>query len=73
LLKLGHVVSPTAIRNLLRRNGVPTSPHRSKLSWRKFLRAQATAIVAADYFTVETWNLKRVYVLFFIELGRRRT
>ena len=72
LLKLGHVVSPTAIRNLLRRNGVPTSPHRSKLSWRRFLRAQASAIVAADYFTVETWNLKQLHVLFFIELGRRR-
>jgi transposase InsO family protein len=72
LLKLGHGISPTAIRNLLRRHGVPTSPHRSKLSWRQFLRAQASAIVAADYFTVETWNLKRLYVLFFIELGRRR-
>jgi len=73
LLKLGHVVSPTAIRNLLRRHGVPTSPHRSKLSWREFLRAQASAIVAADYFTLETWNLKRLHVLFFMELGRRRT
>jgi len=28
--------------------------------------------VAADYFTVETWNLKQLHVLFFIELGRRR-
>jgi transposase InsO family protein len=72
LLKLGYAVSPTAIHNLLRRNGIPTSPHRSKLSWRQFLRAQASAIVAADYFTVETWNLKRLYVLFFIQLGRRR-
>lgn len=72
LLKLGHVISPTAIRNLLRRYRVPTSPQRSKLSWRRFLRAQASAIVAADYFTVEIWNLKRLYVLFFMELGRRR-
>ncbi len=72
LLKVGYAVSPTAIRNLLRRNGIPTSPHRSKLSWRQFLRAQASGIVAADYFTVETWNLKRLYVLFFIQLGRRR-
>ena len=72
LLKLGYVVSATAIRNLLRRHGVPTSPRRSKLSWRQFLRAQASAIVATDYFTVETWNLKRLYVLFFMELRRRR-
>lgn len=72
LLKLGYVVSSTAIRNLLRKHGIPSSPHRSRLSWRQFLRAQASAIVAADYFTVETWNLKRLHVLFFIELGRRR-
>jgi hypothetical protein len=72
LLKLGYAVSPTAIRNLLRRTGLPTAPRRSKLTWRQFLRAQAASIVAADYFTVETWNLKRLYVLFFMELGRRR-
>ncbi len=72
LMKLGYMISPTAIRNLLRRQGIPTSPQRSKLSWRQFLRAQASAIVAADYFTVEIWNLKRFYVLFFMQLGHRR-
>ena len=72
LIKLGYLISATAIRNLLRRQGIPTSPYRSKLSWREFLRTQASAIVAADYFTVETWNLKRLHVLFFMELGRRR-
>lgn len=72
LLKLGYAVSPTSIRNLLRRHGLSASPHRSRLSWRQFLRAQAASIVAADYFTVETWNLKRLHVLFFMELGRRR-
>jgi len=72
LLKLGYAASPTAIRNLLRRHGIPVSPHRSRLSWRQFLRAQAASIVAADYFTVETWNLKRLHVLFFMEVGRRR-
>ena len=72
LLKLGHVVSPTAIRNLLRRHGIPAAPRRSRLSWRQFLRAQAAAIVATDYFTVDIWNLKRLYLLFFMELGRRR-
>ena len=39
---------------------------------RQFLRAQASSFVVADYFTVETWNLKRLHVLFFMELGRRR-
>ena len=72
LIKLGHVVSATSVRNLMQKHGVPTSPRRWRLSWREFLRAQASAIVATDYFTVDTWNLKRLYVLFFMEVGTRR-
>jgi hypothetical protein len=72
LIKLGHVVSATSIRNLMHTHGVPTSSRRSRLSWRQFLRAQASASVATDYFTVDTWNLKRLYVLFFMEVGTRR-
>jgi putative transposase len=72
LIKLGFVVSATSIRNLMQKHGVPTSPRRSRLSWREFLRAQASAIVVTDYFTVDTWNLRRLYVLFFMELGTRR-
>jgi putative transposase len=36
LLKLGHRVSSTSIRNLLRRQRVPPAPRRAGLSWRRF-------------------------------------
>jgi putative transposase len=29
-------------------------------------------MIAADFFTIETVRLERLYVLFFIELGSRR-
>jgi putative transposase len=41
-------------------------------SWRGFLRAQAASVLACDFLTVETAFLRRIYVLFFISLARRR-
>jgi len=72
LLKLGHRVSATSIRNLLRRHRNPPAPRRAGLTWRRFLRAHGKAILACDYFTVDTVFFKRLYVLFFLELARRR-
>jgi hypothetical protein len=72
LLKVGHRVSITAIRNLLRKRRVPGSPERSGLSWKAFLKAQASAIVVTDFIEVDTVFLKRLYVLLYMELAARR-
>jgi putative transposase len=72
LLRLGIQVSATAIRETLRRHGLDPAPRRTSTTWRSFLREQAAGILACDFFTVDTVWLKRLYVLFFIELDTRR-
>jgi transposase InsO family protein len=72
LLHLGVQVSATVIRTTLRRHGLDPAPRRAATTWRAFLRQQATGIVACDFFTVDTVCLRRLYVLFFIELDTRR-
>jgi putative transposase len=57
---------------VLREAGVPPAPERAPSSWRAFLRAQASSVVACDFLTVETAFLQRIYVLFFISLATRR-
>jgi putative transposase len=72
LLRLGVRVSASAIRATLRRHGLEPAPRRMATTWRAFLRQQAAGIVACDFFTVDTVWLRRLYVLFFIELDTRR-
>jgi putative transposase len=72
LQQLGMQVSATAIRTTLRRHGLDPAPRRAPTAWRAFLRQQAAGIVACDFFTVDTIWLRRLYVLFFIEVATRR-
>jgi putative transposase len=72
LRKLEITVSPTLVRNVLARAGIPPAPVRAQLSWRSFLRQHANTIVAGDFFTVDTVWHRRLYVLFFISIGTRR-
>jgi putative transposase len=72
LLRLGVRVSATAIRTTLQRHGLDPVPRPTTTTWRVFLRQQAAGIIACDFFTVDTVSLRRLYVLFFIELDTRR-
>jgi transposase len=72
LLRLGVRVSASSIRRVLRAHGLDPAPRRGSMSWRSFLRQQAAGIIACDFFTVDTVWLRRLHVLFFIELGSRR-
>jgi hypothetical protein len=72
LVGLGITLAPTTIWAILRRHGIERAPRRAELSWSQFLRAQASAIIACDFLTVDTLWLRRLHVLFFIELASRR-
>jgi transposase len=71
LARLGHQVAPSTVWEILNAAGIDPAPRRSGPTWRQFLSAQAHAIIACDFFTVDTIVLKRLYVLVFIEHGTR--
>jgi transposase len=70
--KLGVTVSATSVRNVLRRHRLKPAPRHSGPSWSEFLRAQAAGTLSCDFFHVDTVMLRRIYVLFFIDLDRRK-
>jgi putative transposase len=72
LAGLGLSISATTVRKLLREAGLGPAGERGGLSWREFLRSQAASMLACDFFTVDTVGMRRLYVLFFIELRSRR-
>jgi transposase len=72
LLKLGIAVAPSTVWEILHAAGVDPAPRRSGPTWRQFLHAQATGILAVDFLHVDTVLLNRLYVLVFIEHGTRR-
>jgi putative transposase len=74
LCRLGYKgrIGASSVWTILRRAGVDPAPKRSGLSWRRFLRAQAASVLALDFFTVDTVFMRRLYVLFAIEVATRR-
>ena len=72
LCRLGYKLGASTVWAILQRAGVDPAPKRSAITWRQFLRAQAKGVLAVDFFTVDTVLLKRLYVLFVIEVASRR-
>ena len=57
---LGIDLAPASVWNILRRHGIDPSPERTGPTWGEFLKAQATTMLACDFFTVDTVLLRRL-------------
>ncbi|WP_239340681.1 integrase core domain-containing protein, partial [Frankia sp. CiP3] len=72
LLVLGIKVAASTVWEILKDAGIDPAPERTADSWAGFLRSQAEAILAADFFEAVTLTGTRLYVLAVIEHASRR-
>jgi putative transposase len=72
LAALGIKVAPSTVWEILQRNGIEPAPQRDRQTWTTFLRGQAHAILAADFFETRTLTGARLHVFAVIEHATRR-
>ncbi|MGW1507353.1 integrase core domain-containing protein [Streptomyces mirabilis] len=72
LATLGIKVAASTVWEILREHGIPPAPERHSTTWADFLRSQADALLACDFFETRTLTGARLYVFAVIEHSTRR-
>jgi transposase InsO family protein len=72
LLILGVKIAASTIWEILKDAGIDPAPERASSTWADFLRFQADALLACDFFETVTLSGARLYVFAVIEHASRR-
>ena len=72
LAGLGVKIAASTVWEILNKAGMDPAPRRTAPTWPQFLRSQAEAILACDFFTADLLDGTQAYVLAVIEHATRR-
>jgi len=72
LLVLGIKTAASTVWEILRQAGIDPAPDRTSSTWASFLRSQADALLACDFFETSTLGGTRQFVLAVIDHATRR-